>query len=98
MNRQPNARGIAGLLAIITACAACCALPLLGVVGLGTGIAAGITPTKVATVFAITSVVLLIGLAALKVRSRMKQSGCSTQCAADRSCCEEGEEAKNDRT
>ena len=83
-------KGLWASLALIGACAACCALPLLGMLGLGAVTSAGLA----AFVSSELKIVLLLGAGAMFIavvvviaRKRVQRAACATACATDRSCC-----------
>lgn len=92
MNERPQealvtkrSLGWAGAAAFL-ACAACCALPMLAVVGggLASSLAALLSPGAevIAGVVAAS-----LTVAFFAVRARLRSKSCSTACAVDRSCC-----------
>ena len=92
----PSSRkGLWASLAFIGACAACCALPLLGMLGLGAVTSAGLA----AIVKSELKVLLLLGAGAMSIalvvviaRKPARRAACATACATDRSCCGQAEE------
>jgi len=82
--------GWAGVAAFI-GCAACCALPMLAVLGLGSGAAATITRlVKPGSELIIGGLVCAVALGIMAVRARGKQRGCGPSCDADGGCCDRG--------
>ena len=81
-------RGVAwAAAAAFFACAACCALPMIGVLGGGT--AASIVALMVPgaeLVVGVSAAVLTLGYFAWRARSRVRAS-CSDACRADARCC-----------
>ena len=83
-------KGLWASLALIGACAACCALPLLGMLGLGAVTSAGLA----AFVNSELKILLLLGAGAMFIalvvvfaRKRARRAACATACATDGSCC-----------
>lgn len=75
-------------LAVLGACAACCAFPLIGMLSLGaagTWLATYMSSERyvIATVASIATLVALIIVA----RKRTKRDSCNTKCTTDGSCC-----------
>lgn len=83
--------GWAGLAAFI-GCAACCALPLLVVLGAGSGAAATLTSLlRPGSELLVGGAVFLVVLLVMAIRARMKQEqGCGPSCRVDGSCCDRG--------
>jgi hypothetical protein len=83
---------VAGIAAFI-GCAACCAIPLLAVAGVGGGAAAALSAyLRPGSELVIGIVVFGGALAVMAVRSRLKPSagGCGPACKLDGSCCDRG--------
>jgi mercuric ion transport protein len=83
---------VAGIAAFI-GCAACCAIPLLAVAGLGGGAAAALSAYLRPGSELIIGIVVFGGaLAVMAVRARLKPgtAGCGPACKADGSCCDRG--------
>lgn len=81
-------RGVAwAAIAAVFACAACCALPMIAVLGGGTAasIVALIAPGT-ELVLGVSAAVLTLGYFAWRARSRARAS-CSDACRADARCC-----------
>ena len=84
--------GIAGIAAFL-GCAACCALPLLGVAAVGSGASASLTRFLMPGSELLVGAVVFAGaLGVLAIRSRLtaptSASGCGDSCRADGSCCQ----------
>lgn len=83
-----NKPPIWGLLAIVGACAACCALPLLATLGIGAGLGATLAAFANNDALLCASIVMgLVALAVFWLRRRRREHACTAQCATDRSCC-----------
>lgn len=83
--------GAAGIAAII-GCAACCALPLLAAVGVGSGslaAAAAFLEPGSELLVAVTVFGLTLGVMAIRARTK-KNTGCGPTCKVDGSCCGTG--------
>jgi hypothetical protein len=83
-------RSLWASLALVAACAACCTLPLLGMLGLGAVTSAGLAivmNSELKLLMIIGAVALLIVLAVVIARKRARRAACATACATDRSCC-----------
>jgi hypothetical protein len=83
-------KGLWASLALIGACAACCAVPLLGMLGLaavtGAGLAAFVN-SELKILLLLGAGAMLIALVLLVARKRARRAACATACATDRSCC-----------
>lgn len=90
MSASGGRKGLWTSLLLIGACAACCAIPLLGALGLGAvtsaALAAFVDPEREILWIAGASAVLLM-LVIVLVRARARRAACKTECASDRSCC-----------
>ena len=87
----PSSRkGLWASLALIGACAACCALPLLGMLGLGAVTSAGLAAfmnSELKILQSLGAGAMFIALVVVVARRRARRAACTTACATDRSCC-----------
>lgn len=86
-------RGIRTSLALIGACAACCALPLLGMLGFGavtTATFSSFLHSDLRFVMVAGAFTALAALVVIFLRRAARTAGCKTECAVDRSCCGQG--------
>lgn len=85
--------GLAAVAAFI-GCAACCAMPLLAAIGLGSGAVSALSSVfRPGHELLVAGGFFVIALAGAAVWSRMKRggaSGCGDSCRLDGSCCERG--------
>lgn len=88
--------GWAGLAAFV-GCAACCAIPLLAVAGVGSGAAATLTSLlRPGSELLIGAVVFAVALGVMAVRARLRpSSGCGPSCKVDGTCCDRGAERQS---
>ena len=83
-------KGLWASLALIGACAACCALPLLGMLGLGAATSAGLAAfvnSEIKILLMLGGGAMSIALVVVIARKRARRAACETACATDRSCC-----------
>ena len=89
MSETKLSRSLWVVFGLIVACAACCAVPLLGVLGLG-AVASATLATFLDSEFKILLIVgslaTLAGVMAILLRRRWR-GDCKTDCAPDGSCC-----------
>lgn len=87
--------GWAGLAAFL-GCAACCALPLLAVAGVGSGAAATLTRVlQPGSELVVGGVVFALAIGIMAFRGRSKASkDCGTACNIDATCCDRGADTR----
>ena len=77
-------------LAAVGACSACCALPLLGSLGLGSLVTATLVTIKSSghtVLFVAGTITVFVVVAVRLLRTRMRRAACTTECEPDGSCC-----------
>lgn len=90
MNPSIRSKGLWASLALIIACAACCALPLLSVLGIGAMTSAAfaiVGNSELKVLWVLGAFGLLVALIFLILRARSRRAACTTECSTDRSCC-----------
>lgn len=91
MSRSDSSRSIWASIALLGACAACCALPLIVPLGVGSIVTATfgrVSEAALTALLAVGGVTLLMTVLVLIARQRMRRAArCSTQCSLDSSCC-----------
>jgi hypothetical protein len=89
-----NRKGLWAGVTLIGACAACCAVPLLGMLGLGSFSAAAFSLVSSGALEVVFCTAALLGGAAFvyfalrKLKKKNAAQACVTSCAVDQSCCD----------